>query len=279
MHGDGCHNGTLCGGRDAWIDRPREQERVGVEEPLLGIYWGLIGQQVVECSAKRVNVGTGIGVAGIPTILLQRGIGHGAPALQNGDGVGVVRRQQFDQPEVHQFNQSTGRQLDVGRLDVAVEYGRVLAVEILQRITQLIGPAKHQLLVEEFPLATALLNQVAQVRPTDEVHHQVLTPTLAEGVGDLGQVGVVQPRQGGGLAAELLLGLEQRLWRGVRVRADLLDRTDATFQAQVLGAVYCPHTPLADRRNDFVPSTQDGLGCKQADHVFSSSLCCGCVSS
>ncbi len=218
-------------------------------------------------------------MTGIPTILLQWGIGEGAPALQDGDGVGVVRRQQFDQPEVHQFNQPTGGQLDVGRLDVAVEHGRVLVVEVFQRIAQLIGPPEHLSLVEEFSLATLFLHQVAQVWPVYKVHHQVLAPTFAEGVGDLGQVGVVQPRQGEGLAAELLLGLSQRLRRGVGVWADLLDRTDTAFQAQVPGAVYRAHAPLANRRDDFVPSTQDGFGCKQAGHVFSSSLRCGCISS
>ena len=79
---------------------------------------------------------------------------------------------------------------------------------------------------------------------------------------------MVQPRQDRGLTVELFLGLGQRLWRGVGIRADFFDRTDATFQTQVFGAVHSAHTPLADRRNNSIPSTQDGSGCKQASHSF-----------
>ena len=82
---------------------------------------------------------------------------------------------------------------------------------------------------------------------------------------------MVQSRQGHRLATELLFGLSQCLGCGVGVWTDLLDGADTPFQAQVLGAVNRPHPTLANRRNDLVPSAQDGSGLEQPGHVFSSS--------
>jgi hypothetical protein len=84
-----------------------------------------------------------------------------------------------------------------------------------------------------------------------------------EGVGDLGEVGVIQSRQSSRLAVKLLAGLSKSLRRGVRVWAHLLDRADAALQAEVLRAIHRAHSPLAHDRHDFIASAQDGLRFKQ----------------
>ena len=72
------------------VDLAGKQKRVGIEETLLGVGWELIGQEVIECCAKRVDIRANIGMADITPVLLQGSVGDGASPLEYGDGAGII---------------------------------------------------------------------------------------------------------------------------------------------------------------------------------------------
>jgi len=82
---------------------------------------------------------------------------------------------------------------------------------------------------------------------------------------------VIQSRQDSRLAVKLFAGLIQSLGRGIGVRAHLLDRADATLQAEVLRTVDSAHSTLAYDGHDFIASAQDGLRFKQTGQGILSS--------
>jgi hypothetical protein len=151
-----------------------------------------------------------------------------------------------------------------------MNHGGIAAVEIRQGIAQLVDPLDDLVLVEEYPLLALLLHRLAEICSLDEVHHQVFPIAFVEGIGDLGQVGVIQPGQGGCFSVKLPTRLGHGRRRGIRVRTNLFDRADPTLQSEVLCPVHSAHAALADDRHDFIPSTQDGVWFKQASQgVFS----------
>ncbi len=96
---------------------------------------------------------------------------------------------------------------------------------------------------------TRLVEQSAQVRPLQELHHEV-GPELggAAHVGDLHDVGVLHERSGARLLFEAPLAtlLEQRLQREVPPREHVLHLVDA------------PCSPFVDETHDAVAPVDDG---------------------
>jgi hypothetical protein len=125
-------------------------------------------------------------------------------------------------------------------------------------------------LLEKRPFLAFLLHHLAEILALDEVHYQVLSIPFVEGVGDLGQVGMIQSGQGGCFSMELVTRLRQGIWRGIRVRTHFFDRADAALQAEVIRPVHRTHAALADDRHDFIPSPQDGLWFKQTSQGVAS---------
>lgn len=100
------------------------------------------------------------------------------------------------QPEVHELDAAVGRQLDVCRLDVAVDDRRLLAVQVAEHITELVDPREDDLQRQKAALAPGLRDPLAQVWSGHVVHDQAIVGVQAEVVGDLRQIGVVKPAQG-----------------------------------------------------------------------------------
>ena len=117
----------------------------GLRKRLFGIGRRLAGEQVVHRSADRVDVGAHVGVTGVAAILFQRRIGDRAAALHDRHRTAFVGLEQLDQPEIHQLDNATRGELDVRRLDVAVEHRRILRVEIGQGVAKLSRPGQHAL--------------------------------------------------------------------------------------------------------------------------------------
>ena len=94
----------------------------------------------------------------------------------------------------------------LGLMSRAVYDGGLLTVEIHQRIGQLRSPSQHLMLRQELSPAPGLLDQRFQVLARHIIHDQIIAQPFAEEIGDLGQVGMVQPCQHRSLAQELLTG-------------------------------------------------------------------------
>jgi len=131
-------------------------------------------------------------------------------SLEDGDRSGVVGGQELDQAEIHQLESTARGEPDVGGLDVTVKDGWILAVEVVQGIAELVGPGSHLFLLQEPALAAGLVHDFFEVAAGHEVHDQIVPPPLREIVGDLGQIGVIEPGQHTRFALELLsrLGCE-----------------------------------------------------------------------
>ena len=93
-----------------------------------------------------------------PPYCSRGGIGNGAPTLDDRHRARVVGLQHFDQTEVDQFQSVFGCDLDVARLDVAVEHGRVLAVKIFQGLQELCGPQEDLGFGEVFILSEGFIH-------------------------------------------------------------------------------------------------------------------------
>ena len=64
-----------------WLagDKPTAEDLL--QEALLRVCRGLAGEEMVQAGPQRIDVRAGVGVAHVAAVLLQRGIGHGSPAL------------------------------------------------------------------------------------------------------------------------------------------------------------------------------------------------------
>ena len=189
-------------------------------------------------------------------ILLERGVGDRSHAAQPGKGAYVVGVHRLDQAKVDQLAVALGRELDIRRLDVAVEHRRVLAVEVAQRIAQLVDPAQDLCFRQKAPFAARVADDTQQVGTGHVIHHQIVAPVDVKKVGHLGQVGVVEAGQHHGLTMELLAGLCHGAFGHPRRQPDLFDRTAAPGQAGVFGQIDRSHAALPDQGHDAISLVQ-----------------------
>jgi len=92
---------------------------------------------VVEGGSQSVEVGAGVG--GAVAILLRRAVARGEGSRPDGRAAALL--EQFADAEVDQNGATVVGDANVGRLDVAVDDGRRLVVQIGQRVTHLPCPA------------------------------------------------------------------------------------------------------------------------------------------
>ena len=199
----------------------------------------------------------------VATVLLERRIGYGAPALDDRHRARVVRLEYFNQAEIHQFQSIFGCDLDITRFDIAVEHRRVLAVQKLQRVQKLRGPQQHLGLRKVFLLSQCLIHDLLQIAAFDKIHHQILAPVDGKIVRHLGQVGMIEPGQNTGFLvklfnrlAEIQVGPPLVYQEGGQ---DLFDRADPPIQAQIVSAVDRAHSALTHQPDNFIASTQNGV--------------------
>lgn len=112
---------------------------MGSQKSLFGLQGRAVGQQMIESGCHCVDITSRVGMTSIATVLLQRGIKGGSPALDNSDS-DFIGRHLFDQSEVYKFDQAIGGELQIAWLDVAVDHGRVLTVEVMQGVSDLVRP-------------------------------------------------------------------------------------------------------------------------------------------
>ena len=89
--------------------------------------------------------------------------------------------------------------------------GGMLAVHVIKRIHQLAGPIEHIPFLQKGAGVPGFKHQGAQIFAGDIIHHQVIANAHREEIGDFGQVGMVEARQNGGLAQELLASLFEQI--------------------------------------------------------------------
>ena len=144
--------------------------------------------------------------------------------------------------EVNQTDVVAAVEHDIGRLYVAVDYRRILAVEVLDGTAQLNGIAPH-LRSSEFP---AGFDHGIHVSTVHEIHDGVGLPVLLDKIQHLGQVGVLQLLQ----QVDFLPGIR----RGLPDVLQLLD--DNKFvQAFVQRFVDDSSAALPDLRQDLIHSS------------------------
>ena len=151
--------------------------------------------------------------------------------------------------EVYQDGFAGRGDLDIAGLYVAVDDGRVLAVQVVERARHLVNPAQGVL----FGQRAALIDHVLQIYALDKLHHQVLGVALqCEVVEHNRQVGVAQGGQQRRLALELagVLGRFQ----------EILFDGDVAAQPLVEGAVDRAHAALAQQGHNAVTFVDNCAG-------------------
>jgi hypothetical protein len=205
------------------------------------------GQQLVEQAAGAVQVGARVDLLALG--LLGRQVLRGADdrgGLRHGHA-GVAHR--TGDAEVHDLDLAGAGQHDVGRLDVAVDDARPVAV--LQRLEDadghLHGPLGQQL--------APGVQQLAQGRAVDVLHHDVrdrdAVDVVLAGVVHGDDRGVVE--RGGRLGLPAETGLEGRI--AGKVHPQRL-HGDRTAQAGVMGEVHLGHATTAEHRAQLVPAAE-----------------------
>ena len=73
-----------------------------------------------------------------------------------------------------EFDPAVGRQLDIGRFDVAMQDRGILVVKITDRIHNLLGPIVDYFHFQMAPLNSAIINQFLQILARNVIHDQVI---------------------------------------------------------------------------------------------------------
>ena len=217
---------------------------------------GMAGQHLVHDAAERPDVGAA--VERQPARLLGAHVG-GRP--HHRVGAGLARRQRvrsglvaarigddgFGQAEVEHLHHAVGRELDVGRLQIAVD--DALFVRGVERVHDLAGDADHLGKRQAAPGRGGALQVFVQRVAFDQLHHQRQHAALFLEAEERGDVGMVEGGQDAGFALEPCdafgigdEGLGQRLQR------------DVAAQVRVMRPIHLAHSALTYESQDFVDS-------------------------
>jgi hypothetical protein len=164
----------------------------------------------------------------------------------------LLRGRALRQAEVEQHDLLARRELQILRLDVAVDDGHLLRVQVVQGVEQLVCPSEH---VGDGEGAPALLEHVGEVVAGDVLHDEELPLALGEVVADARQD--VMPE----VIEEPRLALEGAAQTRV-VEEGLFDG-DGRAEALVGRDVDGPHAAPPDLLADEVAILQDCVG---SDH-------------
>ena len=102
---------------------------------------------------------------------------------------GIAKRQR--NIEINQTNISIFRKHYIGRLDITVNNGRILAMQIGNRSSQLFCPFKHLLWFKR----SMLLNSILQIRSPDIVHYCIDCIICLDKIINSWQTGMLQSFQ------------------------------------------------------------------------------------
>ena len=94
----------------------------------------------------------------------------------------------FDEAEVHQFEQTIGCDFEVARLNIPVNNGWILSMQVFQRTGKLSCPIEHFLFREENLLLACFDHRFPQIFPRHEIHNQVIAVLDREEIRDFGEV-------------------------------------------------------------------------------------------
>ncbi len=109
----------------------------------------------------------------VSAVLFERRVQRGSLTVDNGDG-DLVGRHDLDQPEIHEFDQPAGSEFDVARFDVAMDDGRILVVQVVQRVCDLNRPTQHFFFRQEGFITPRFLHLFAQVFARHIIHNEVI---------------------------------------------------------------------------------------------------------
>src|SRR6185503_10543937 len=165
------------------------------------------------------------------------------------------RARALRQTEVEQYHITAIGELQVLRLDVSMDYRRLVRVKIFERRKQLITPVQH---VGDGKGETLSQKLCAQIIARNKFHNQELAVGIDEMIDDLGQGRVTQPRKQARFAlkraAHLLIG-EKGFLQRYSARQSLIPRF-----------VDRAHSAARQQTNDLVASLKDSSWC---EHYFS----------
>ncbi len=182
---------------------------------------------MVKGGAQSIDIAANAGVIGILTILFRRCVTGRDSECRCG---GLGGRVDLRQPEIGQVGPVVFADDDILRLDIAMNDRRVLPVQVLERLADLVGPDQQVFLGNGFPQCLqGMLQHVCQVGAGDVIHRQALHVGFKEVGTHARQVGVVQPGQDARFPLELL----------DRLRADIVVHFDGhiLLQDQVVGQI------------------------------------------
>jgi hypothetical protein len=119
-------------------------------------------------------------MACIAAILFQGDILDGATSLDDRNCPLIVWHQNLNQAEIHKLDITSGRDLDVAWLDVAVEHRWVLGMHVLQGAAQLIGPGENLGLRKGLTPPQCVGQHLLKILTGDKVHDKVIPVVVGE---------------------------------------------------------------------------------------------------
>ena len=161
-----------------------------------------------------------------------------------------LARRTFGQSKIEQHNLPARSQLEILRLDVAVNDLRILGMQIVERVAKLIGPAQHLCLRER---TVPLRQHAEEILAGNVLHYQELSLSFGKVIADSRQRGMVHSRQQTRFALELLAQSfvgEKRFLQRHRGIEPLIKRF-----------IHCPHSALAKLANNAVAPLQNCVRC------------------
>src|SRR5256714_14739353 len=153
---------------------------------------------MIEGRGERVEVAARVRARAL--YLFQRRVGGRVADDARGQGRRLCRVA-FGESKVEKDNLAARAELEVLRLDVAVYDRRLLRVQVVERVEELVGPCEH--LRGGGQAALALAPHLFDVGAFDELHDEELTVAFREVVAHARERRVRETREQSGLSLEL----------------------------------------------------------------------------
>src|SRR3989442_6706127 len=202
---------------------------------------------MIERCRQRIEVTARVGAQAL-NLLKRRVVGRVPKKTRGSRRARKVSRLPFCETKIQQNDLSSGGEFQVLRFDIAVNDLRVLRMQIIERIKQLVRRGKD--LIRRKRSAPLSANR-RQIVSCDVLHHEKLSVTFRKVVTNARERRMMQTGQQTCFPFKLLSQL-------FLCKQSFLQR-DGGIQSLINGLVDCAHAALSKQSHDTIPTLQDCL--------------------
>src|SRR6266508_1820561 len=128
------------------------------------------------------------------TILFERSIEGGSLSLNDRDR-DLLRCQDLDETEIHQFKQSIGHEFQIARFDIAMNNRRLLHVQERKGTCKLVGPGEHIFFWQEGFVESFYNHERPQMLAREVIHNEISERNVGKEIKNFGKVGMIETRK------------------------------------------------------------------------------------